>query len=230
MTYEIIALSPRTLDLTGQTFGRLTAIAPVERNKWGSIKWLCVCACGNEPRIVATALNKGMSKSCGCRRVEANKKTSLSKKTLSWFMTGVCKTESCWNWNKAKNSDGYGSIGRSVNGVPESISAHRESWVLHNGEIPDGMHVLHKCDNPSCVNPDHLWLGTHQDNMADRNSKGRTSRMLGDKNPATKLNEVRVKIIRSAHPMVSGRELARRFNVTPALIYAIKSRKIWKHV
>lgn len=78
----------------------------------------------------------------------------------------------CWLWTKTVTNGGYGIIG--VGGLRGSMRpAHRVSWCLFHGDIPDGLHVLHRCDVPSCVNPDHLFLGTHQDNMNDKMSKGR---------------------------------------------------------
>jgi hypothetical protein len=75
----------------------------------------------------------------------------------------------CWWWIGGVKDDGYGTL--KVNG-PE-VGAHRFSWEIHGGSIPEGKWVLHHCDNPRCVNPDHLFLGTHQDNMRDRSVRGR---------------------------------------------------------
>ena len=75
----------------------------------------------------------------------------------------------CWTWKASVDRTGYGRF--YMNGKGEM--AHRASWWMHNGEIPEGMLVLHHCDNPPCVNPTHLFLGTHQDNAIDRNNKGR---------------------------------------------------------
>lgn len=92
---------------------------------------------------------------------------SVMKKLIFWDC--VAKTELCWIWTASKNSDGYGGL--KLDG--KSKKAHRVSWEMHNGPIPPGMHVLHRCDNPPCVRPDHLFLGTHKKNMEDRELKKR---------------------------------------------------------
>lgn len=85
-----------------------------------------------------------------------------------FFQKVVKEVDGCWNWTAST----YGKYGQFNPG--EGItSSHRFSWMHHNGEIPQGLFVLHKCDNPICVNPNHLFLGTHQDNMDDMMNKGR---------------------------------------------------------
>lgn len=86
------------------------------------------------------------------------------------FWERVQKTDDCWLWTGSTDKDGYGWFW--VDG--KTATAHRFSYALHNdGAIPDGLYVCHSCDNPPCVNPDHLWLGTNQDNMDDCARKGR---------------------------------------------------------
>lgn len=95
---------------------------------------------------------------------------SRGKINAAMFFKKAKKLKSgCWQWKGSSNKDGYGT----TRYMGKSIMAHRLSFLLHGGEIPDGMCVLHSCDNPPCVNPDHLFLGTHQDNMDDMARKGR---------------------------------------------------------
>jgi hypothetical protein len=94
---------------------------------------------------------------------------TLKERFYRKFM--ICPITHCWLWHGAKQSNGYGIIGNEH----KVLTAHRVSWFLHREPtIPDGLHVLHKCDVRNCVNPDHLYLGTHQENMADKVKKGRT--------------------------------------------------------
>lgn len=132
----------------------------------------------------------------------------------------------CWLWTAGYSANGYGKL--RVNGP--LMGAHRLSYLLHVGEIPDGMCVCHRCDNPACVNPDHLFLGTHADNMKDKHKKGRCvgPDRKGSKNTRAKLTEKQVKGIRAANEARAS--LAKRYGVSCTTIYMIRSGKSWTHV
>jgi hypothetical protein len=128
----------------------------------------------------------------------------------------------CLEWTAGKSS-GYG---RFRSGGKMKF-AHRASYAAHHGPIPSGMHVLHRCDNPSCVNPEHLFLGTHIQNMADKREKGRQAR--GTLNGFCKLSEADVTEIRVAKG-VTQRVLASEYGICQAQIWRIRSGKQWVHL
>jgi hypothetical protein len=105
----------------------------------------------------------------------------MNRSLAERFWEKVDRSGECWTWTASKIGRGYGQIGITRS---RSDRAHRVSWRLAHGEIPNGLCVLHRCDNPSCVNPAHLFLGTKGDNAADRQKKGRTVAPTGDKNRA----------------------------------------------
>ena len=91
-----------------------------------------------------------------------------------WSKVKVGGKKDCWEWQASTTFKGYGRINIWFENYWKWQYAHRISWLINHGKIPKDKHVLHHCDNPSCVNPKHLWLGTHQDNIKDRDKKGRT--------------------------------------------------------
>ena len=105
------------------------------------------------------------------------------------------------------------------------------SWELTNGEVPDELHVLHKCDNPSCVNPHHLFLGTNFDNVQDKIQKGRMVILKGEESPSSKLTEKKVRQMRRLKEQgYSYAELGRKFEVDISTARYICIRKLWKHI
>lgn len=140
------------------------------------------------------------------------------------FFSHVDKlTSGCWEWVAGKDKNGYGrsSIKRKV------IQAHRVSWVIHNGAIPDGLHVLHKCDNPPCVNPAHLFLGTNRDNSLDKINKNR--QLKGERINTNKLSRDDVIYIRSSVKSgVSRVVLSDKFQVSYSTISDIYNGRSWR--
>jgi hypothetical protein len=133
----------------------------------------------------------------------------------------------CWEWNGARTPKGYGY----VSGAEKSFIASRLSWEYHFGPIPDGLFALHSCDNPPCVNPNHLFLGTKGDNNRDMVAKGRNRVLAGEDHPLAVLSVGDVRLIRAA-PDVPRLTiiLGEKYGVNPTTIGAIRSGKNWCHV
>jgi HNH endonuclease len=130
----------------------------------------------------------------------------------------------CWLWMGGLNGNGYGRF--RVNGVLEY--AHRRSWKIHKGSIPHGMNVLHRCDNPPCINPDHLFLGTQSDNVRDTETKGRGNHPRGSQVHTAILTEKQVREILASK--LGPRALGRIYGVSHVAVVRIKSGKNWKHL
>ncbi len=144
-----------------------------------------------------------------------------------WSKVQICGPDDCWNWIGATKDNGYGTFGH----LYENLYAHRFSWELKNGKIPNGMFVLHRCDNPACVNPSHLFLGTHTDNMRDKENKGRANHPSGELNGKSKITRSDVLEIRRMHSSgVTQREIGTRFKISGVQAYRIATKKHWRHV
>lgn len=157
----------------------------------------------------------------------------MSATVLERFWAKVTKTDECWHWTGCLQKRTYGRYGLFQSGI-KLVLAHRFSYELHTGPIPDGMCVLHSCDTPGCVNPAHLFLGTHKTNAEDRNGKRREAR--GERHGLAKLTEEDILQIRAAyasnpHPYYKGTcALARRFGVSRHAIHCIITRRTWNHL
>jgi len=114
-----------------------------------------------------------------------------------WAKVEILNSDSCWEWQKSRLPTGYGHIGRW--GKKMNTSAHRVAWEVTYGEIPEGLHIMHLCDNPPCCNPQHLMVGTHQENMrqrSERNGKLKSiEKMASELLHGSKLSELGILII-----------------------------------
>jgi HNH endonuclease len=191
----------------------------------------CVEGCSNQVKA------KGL---CAAHYVRARRGLDLS---LPLTRTGTdaerlkLKTKinietGCWEWTASLNTNGYGQF--RINGTTEQ--AHRASWMIFKGPIPQDdsaygtMNVLHKCDNPLCVNPEHLFLGDQSDNANDAVSKGRWGKrgMIGEKHGRALLTEEQVRMIRASSE--SAEVLATALKVSKSAILHVRNRRTWTHI
>lgn len=188
---------------------------------------LCV-QCGKPFQARLSAIKVGNGRFCGMRCVYDQ---MASEPLESRLLRNVTKTETCWLWTGALAAFGYGTVNSKGR---RSIRAHRLSWEIYRGEIPAGLCVLHKCDVPACVNPDHLFLGTKSDNMRDCAVKGRLGQQL---DPAkfkaanrrrSPFTEDVIRLIRSSPE--SHTALGKHYGVTKGAIWRIRKGLNWKDV
>lgn len=212
----------------------------------------CQCGCGQKTTLASRVYKaRNLVKGQPSRYLRGHQLKSPLSPT-SQFWDNVDKSggdDACWLWTKRKDRDGYGAL---MLGKKHMI-AHRMAYQLVYGDIPAGLEVCHNCpggDNPSCVNPAHLWLGTHKENMVDKERKGRGNHgnystnnqngmqkypekvARGSAHPGSKLTESDVVTIRSKFTNGDNTqlELQREFKVSKVTIYRIINRIGWKHV
>jgi hypothetical protein len=185
-----------------------------------------VCVTCKKPFKVS-AHREGKAQTCSVKCRNAYFKTLPIPTVEERFWEKVEKVGECWHWTGAKTETGYGILARTKRGHPgkgksKVFFAHRVSYELHNGPAA-GLHVCHRCDNTICVNPVHLFLGTHADNMHDKTIKGRAAKKLT-------LDDAREIRTRYANSEVTRRGLASEFGVSLSTIVNVLSRKTFKHV
>ncbi len=183
-------------------------------------------SCGKSFLVYQHLIRVGKGKYCS-RACQDKGRSDVPIESRFWAR--VEKTDGCWIWNGPHGKRGYGNLCCGPIGNRRIEGAHRYSWELHNGPIPNALQVLHHCDNPRCVRPDHLFLGTAQDNVDDKCQKGRCP--TGVNNPAAKVNErdvIEIRYLAAAQiPQVA---IAEMFGIKQSTVSCIALRKIWKHV
>ena len=198
----------------GDKFNHLTVLSLEYSRNWKRY-WRVRCDCGSEFVIVASSL--GISKTCGrCNRI---------KPLAERFWRNVEKSETCWRYVGNISPQGYGRIGQGAT----SILAHRLSWELAHGPIANDLCVLHKCDNPKCVNPSHLFLGTRPENQRDMAEKQRSCH--GEQNHCAKLTAAMVLDVRRRYD--SGerlQDIANDAHITYKMVWNIGRRRNWRHI
>lgn len=148
----------------GTMHGLLSVVDRAGSSEDGRAIWNCLCSCGNQVVATSKQLTKGNKRGC------TNCQDSGSKSPLHVRLTKyVVSDTGCWNWTGKQNENGYGAI--RVDGT--YTRAHRAMFFMLNPLADKALVVMHTCDNPQCVNPDHLRLGTQQENMLDMHIKGR---------------------------------------------------------
>ena len=151
-----------------------------------------------------------------------------------WMRVDVASKAECWDWYGNKAPNGYGYLGKRIEGKVKNFLAHRLAYEYRFGDIPEGLCVCHHCDNPGCVNPYHLFVGTRSDNMQDCVSKGRHYHhvMFGEDVPNSKLKTDQVLEIRKKYKPFeyTHRMLADEYGVSASLIKQIVNRYLWKHI
>lgn len=177
-------------------------------------------SCGNKACVNPEHLRLSVAAEIGRRKFIERYEARFAR-----YVDRLGGADACWLWTGCRAGNGYGRM--SVGG--RQRPAHRIAWTIANGPIPEGLFVCHTCDNPPCVNPAHLFLGTHRENMKDMASKGRST--AGERHPKAKLTEADVREIR--HLCGGGmpqRRVAAQFGLCQQHVSELAAGKVWPHV
>ena len=207
-----------------------------------------ICKHGHDWNQTGQSLRYNTDRACVlCRCPNYDHPRHISFEQRFWSRVNKCSSSSgCWLWSRQRDQLGHGKIKQGQT----SLMAHRVAWELTNGKIPDGMQVLHHCDNPSCVNPCHLFLGTNADNVADKVAKNRQAQgkkhsacmretlqqyceriPRGEQRGTAKLTAPQVLALRKEQQEgKTQRFLAQKYGLSQPTVWAILNRKTWTHI
>ena len=181
--------------------------------------------CGNPvKKTTNTTCSKRCSNLIKWQKKRGDIKEHLKKKIINY--SEKCDVSGCWNWKMAKNSRGYAEISHNA----KKERANRISYQAFKGEVPSHLFICHTCDNPACVNPDHLYIGTHQNNVDDKLKRNKQPR--GEEIKLAKLTEKDILKIRELWEKryMSQQKIADQFGVIQTTISRIVLRQTWKHI
>lgn len=187
-------------------------------------------ACGQLFEKMPYAALRARACSPHCRWVLAHRARTPYPPVAERFWAKVDKTPGhgpdgdCWIWKGSTRSRGYALC--TMNG--KLVGAHKVSYLINKGEVPEGLCVLHKCDVRSCVRPDHLWLGTVAENNADKIAKGRARNLVGSEHPSSKITEAQAVMI--LNDPRKYQDIADEHGISIPLVGNIKNRRAWKHI
>lgn len=228
-------MSRKNIDRTGEVHGEWAILEYLyfkDKRRW----YKCLCSCGKIVNRTIRDIIGGTSKSCGCIKRKntvgpdlIHNDESIPDSVKERFESKIFYCISgCWLWIGNKSRSGYGVLALSKNNKVRQLLAHRLSYRLYKGKI-SSLHVCHTCDNPLCVNPDHLFLGTPADNTRDKVIKNRQAR--GETFTKSKLDNLQVIAIRECRKIkIPQHEIARYFKVHQSLISYIDRGLTWKHL
>lgn len=212
-------------NLTNKKFGKLTLLYPLDTIENSLTVWVCKCDCGNYTRAGSCDVLMGKRTTCGC----ANKPVEPIINFEKHFE--MCRPWECWEWKANKLPSGYGQWQISHAKYQKHWLAHRFSYQYYKNDILEEDDVVcHTCDNPSCVNPEHLFKGKQKDNIEDKINKGR--QLCGSRVPNSKLCENDIITIRKLlkENELKQTKIAKLFNVSDSRITEIKKGRGWRHV